>query len=368
MLILSSIDKKVLNEKLNLLIEGFQDVLYSEKQNMVDGKVPVRLAGDDPNLYRNWEWTQGVGLYGIWKIYESTKDPKCLEILTTFYDNCLAEGLPAKNVNTCGPVLALSYLAVELDRKDYMAVCEEWAEYAMYKLPRSECGGIQHMTSERMNNGELWDDTLFMTVLMLANMGKILHKQEYIDEAVYQFLLHTQYLTDTHTGLWYHGFTFEGRHHFAGALWGRGNCWVTAAIPIFIEMIPLEAPVRRFFVNALEQQVKTLAELQCDDGLWHTLLNDPTSYKEASATCGFGYGILAGIKAGILSEKYAEIAKKSVKVILENIDDKGVLQQVSYGTPMGRETTDFYKQIPITPMPYGQALAILFLSQAKEQL
>ena len=43
---------------------------------------------------------------------------------------------------------------------------------------------------------------------------------------------------------------------------------------------------------------------------------------------------------------------------LNLVDEAGVLNQVSYGTPMGRESTDFYKQIPIHPMPYGQAMAI----------
>ena len=37
------------------------------------------------------------------------------------------------------------------------------------------------------------------------------------------------------------------------------------------------------------------------------------------------------------------------------------MNQVSYGTPMGRESKDFYKKIPIQPMPYGQALAMLLL-------
>lgn len=61
--------------------------------------------------------------------------------------------------------------------------------------PRGE-GGFQHVTSDRVNEGELWDDTLFMTVLPLANIGRILGRQDYIDEAVYQYLVHTKYLAD----------------------------------------------------------------------------------------------------------------------------------------------------------------------------
>jgi unsaturated rhamnogalacturonyl hydrolase len=50
---------------------------------------------------------------------------------------------------------------------------------------------------------------------------------------------------------------------------------------------------------------------------------------------------------------------------MENIDEHGVVQNVSYGTPMGKDSKDFYKQIPIRPMPYGQALAMLFLMESQ---
>lgn len=39
------------------------------------------------------------------------------------------------------------------------------------------------------------------------------------------------------------------------------------------------------------------------------------------------------------------------------------MNQVSYGTPMGRISRDFYREIELKPMPYGQALAILFLME-----
>ena len=95
--------------------------------------------------------------------------------------------------------------------------------------------------------------------------------------------------------------------------------------------------------------------------MWHTLIDDPTSYVESSATCGFAYGILKGVNTGLLAEQYRQIAHKALHPILGYIGSDGVVQQVSYGTPMGRETKDFYKNIPLRQMPYGQALAMLFL-------
>jgi hypothetical protein len=48
-----------------------------------------------------------------------------------------------------------------------------------------------------------------------------------VEEAVYQFLLHVQNLMDRETGLWFHGWSYEGNHNFAHARWARGNSWLT---------------------------------------------------------------------------------------------------------------------------------------------
>ena len=217
------------------------------------------------------------------------------------------------------------------------------------------------MTSDTLNDQELWDDTLFMTVLFLANMGRIEGKREYIEEAQYQFLLHAKYLADRETGLWYHGWTFNGRHNFAGAFWGRGNCWITIAIPEFLGMVDCAPAVRRMLTELLRAQVESLVKYQDESGMWHTVIDDRDSYVETSASCGFAYGILRGVHAGLLDKRYAEAAMKALDPILGYIGDDGVVKQVSYGTPMGRESKDFYKKIPIQPMPYGQALAMLLL-------
>ena len=71
--------------------------------------------------------------------------------------------------------------------------------------------------------------------------------------------------------------------------------------------------------------------------------------------------LFRSVHAGLLDKRYAEAAMKALDPILGYIADDGVVNQVSYGTPMGRESKDFYKKIPIQPMPYGQALAMLLL-------
>ena len=139
-------------------------------------------------------------------------------------------------------------------------------------------------------------------------------------------------------------------------------------IPLLLEIVPVGNPDRRILENALLRQIESLAKYQDEGGMWHTLIDDPTSYLEASATSGFGFGILKAVEQGIVPESYRANAMRALQPVLDCIDEKGVVQQVSYGTPMGRESKDFYKQIPLHPMPYGQAMAILFLMEAEAQV
>lgn len=352
--------REKIEETLQKYINSFEKVLYEEDTAFMEGMKDKCLAGDDIRKYQFWEWTQGVGLYGFWKLCREAGREECLQKLLIYYDRQLAFGLPAKNVNTTAPLLALSFVAESEKRQDYMAVCKEWAEWIMTSFPRTKEGGFQHMTSDTLNEQQLWDDTLFMTVLFLANMGRILKRQDYLEEAQYQFLIHIKYLTDKKTGLWFHGWSFLENNNFAEALWGRGNCWITAAIPDFLEITGTGGSVGRFLTEAFRRQVQALARYQDDSGMWHTLIDDETSYGEASATCGFAYGILKGVRMRLLEQEYKTVALKAVEPILENTDEEGILHQVSYGTAMGKESKQFYKDIILRPMPYGQALAILF--------
>jgi unsaturated rhamnogalacturonyl hydrolase len=100
--------------------------------------------------------------------------------------------------------------------------------------------------------------------------------------------------------------------------------------------------------------------------MWRTLLDIPVSegsYEEASATAGFAYGMLKAVRKRYISgEVYQEAAVKAIKAVIERVDKDGELQEVSFGTGMGHDL-QHYKDIKITSMPYGQAMAIMALGE-----
>lgn len=194
-----------------------------------------------------WDWSQGVGLFSLYLYYKETGNREILNYLTDWFDRRLREGLPAKNVNTMCPLLTLSYLYEETRTPEYLVICEEWASYAVNEMPRTQEFGITHVTRDSRNEGELRDETLYMTVLFMGRMGVLLRNEYYVQESIRQFLVHLKYLTDTQTGLFFHGWSFIRRDNFARVLWARGNAWYLAGLVDYLDMVQLPLSIEIFY-------------------------------------------------------------------------------------------------------------------------
>ena len=371
----NKLSKEEVHSKIRLLIGNLCNI-HDDKgqflQHLPDGRIVDTKSWDTDT----WEWTHGIGLYGLWNYFMLTKDPVIKGRVVSWFDKRFASGVQVdKNINTMSPMLTLACVYEEGGNERYLPILKEWAEWAMYSADRTECRGLQHDTYQGPSPQQLWDDTLMMTVMPLAKIGILLNRTEYIEESKAQFVLHCKYLFDPETGAFFHGWTFAGNHNFARARWARGNSWLTIAIPDFIELLDIAEAgnaiktVRGRVLGILEAQLDFLVRTQDQaTGLWHTLLDhdDDGSYLESSATAGFAYGILKAIRLGLCPEAkvecYRHTAQTAVHGVLSNIDENGELQKTSFGTPVGSDL-DFYRRIVITPMPYGQAMAIMALSE-----
>jgi unsaturated rhamnogalacturonyl hydrolase len=352
--------------QVHLLIARLTDNLVNIRDD--GGRFLLKLDDGrviDTKGWNDWEWTHGVGLYGLLGYHRLTHDPRTLDIITRWFDERFAAGTPTKNVNTMAAMLTLAYLYEQTGDSRYEPYLDVWAEWVMHEMPRTDEDGLQHIVFNSENPQQLWDDTLMMCVLPLAKIGLVLGRPAYVEEAKRQFLLHIKYLTDTRTGLWFHGWTFDGRHNFARALWARGNSWITIVIPEFIELLQLPPGdhMREILLGTLRSQATALCHHQDrESGLWHTLIDDPTSYLESSAAAGFAFGMLKGIRKHYLDAAYIPYALRAVEGVIAQIDERGELRNVSFGTAMG-DTLQFYKDIALTSMPYGQAMAIMCLTE-----
>jgi unsaturated rhamnogalacturonyl hydrolase len=361
--------------KAKLVMERLKNLQRPENEETVAGSAPD--GGKSVGLYRRdfgmkpWDWPQGVGLYGMFGLYEITKDEELLAFMRDWYKGHLEAGLPVRNINTSAPMLAMAFLQGELGAKAADAAAD-WAKWLLTSLPKTKENGFQHTTTDNaelgtinLNQDEVWIDTLFMAVLFLAKYGVTANDQACADEAVHQFLFHIKYLYEKRTGLFYHGYTFKENSNFGGIFWCRGNCWYTAAVMELLDIMGdrLDGGVKAFLLDTYRAQIETLAKYQAPSGLWHTVVDDPSSYEEVSGSAGFARGILKGLRLGYLGEEYRACAEKAVEAIVKNIDADGTVLNVSAGTGMGYNA-EHYKNIMIAPLAYGQSLVLMALSEA----
>lgn len=312
-----------------------------------------------------WDWPQGIGLYGLAKVGAYFEDERFSEYAKPWMTQRLEEGLPSRNINTTAPLLSL----MELPEAEALSL--EWAEWLANGLPRTEEDGYQHVTTGAtaaevtLNENEIWIDTLFMAILFTARMGVKYDRADWRQSSLHQLLLHIKYLYDRKSGLFFHGWNFTGRHNFSEAFWCRGNGWFTLGLPEYIDLMRpyLDEGILLYLNQTFRSQSEALLQLQHEDGLWHTLLDDSTSYTETSGSAAIAAGMLFGVRRGLLDGHFAEAAMKAVEAVLARVGEDGSVEGVSAGTPIGKLRED-YAQIVMAPMAYGQALTIALLGEA----
>lgn len=367
-------NKKILEEKTEKVVNRLLhlgDADYESDKNTNNREIGRGLIARDFGI-EEWDWPQGVGLYGLCKLQELKGNTYYDESLNHWFTQNIEKGLPSKNINTTAPYLALLDYARRTNDESYKSMCLAHAEWLMKDLPRTAEGGFQHVTSAigdrngvELHKSQLWPDTLFMAVLFLCRSGHYFHRPDFVEESIHQFLIHIKYLWDKGTCLFHHGWTFQDRNNFGNIFWCRGNSWFTIGVMEFIESFretPLPKSTMSYLLNTYIAQVQSLLSLQEKNGLWHTILDDSSSYCEVSGSAAIAAGILKGIRLGVLENSCLDAARRAIHGICNNISDDGTVLQVSAGTGIGM-TPEHYKNILIRPMAYGQSLTLLALTE-----
>jgi len=99
--------------------------------------------------------------------------------------------------------------------------------------------------------------------------------------------------------------------------------------------LPETDGVRTFLLGTLTSLLDALVKLQDPEtGMWHTLLDHPDSYLEASATAGFAYGYLKSVRTRLVTgeraKTYAAAGQKAIEAVLKRITPEGELTEARH--------------------------------------
>jgi unsaturated rhamnogalacturonyl hydrolase len=191
-------------------------------------------------------------------------------------------------------------------------------------------------------------------------MSQVSRSDIYADEAISQVIKHAAHLQNPTSGLYYHAWD-EGGNNPAGQVhWGRGNGWALLADVAVLSAIVPTHPQHSAVVDIMQKQAAGLKPLQDAGGLWHTVLTQPDSYLETSASVLIGYALKRGVQEGGLDEDaYAGVAQAATLGVWRQVLADGTVTNVSAPTwPM--LTDEEYDARPHDSLQlYGQGVALL---------
>ncbi len=319
-----------------------------------------RLVARTKRMDMPWDWPCGVAYYGIAEAYEATGRKEYLEFLKERTHELISLGLPAWTVNTCAMGHCLITLYQATNEETYLNLIKSKLQYLQNNALRFGDHVLQHTVSTNNDFPEqCWADTLFMAAFFMLRAGILLNDNVLIEDALNQYYWHIQYLQDENTGLWYHGYNNIEKNHMSGFFWGRANCWAAYTMSKVGNILPecYLYPQYLEIAGSLDEQLSALKQLQTDNGLWRTILDDEDSYEELSASAGIAAAMT--LKANPLHAKYVQ---KSLQGVLNHVSDDGRLTDVSGGTAVMKDREGYRNISKKWIQGWGQGMALAFFS------
>lgn len=172
-----------------------------------------------------------------------------------------------------------------------------------------------------------------MSCPFLARMGTLTGDTKYFDEVALQLKNYKEKMFLEDIGVFAHIYYVDEKRNNR-VPWGRGNGWVYLAHAEVLEHLPQSHPDRKILEDNFVYAVEGLIALQNENGMWHQVLNMPTSYCETSCTAIFSIALAKGVGLGLLDkERYLPIIQKAVAAILEKyVDEQGNVHNVCRGS------------------------------------
>jgi unsaturated rhamnogalacturonyl hydrolase len=322
-----------------------------------------RVVKRTMNIDLTWSWPCGVAFYGISRAWEVTGKQEYIDFLVKWVDEYIEIGLPSFNVNACAMGHTMITLHEATGDQKYLDIEVKKAEYLRKDALRFGQNVFQHTVSSKNDFPEqAWADTLFMAAYFLLRLGFKLNNKEYIEDALNQYYWHEEFLQDETTNVFYHAWDNVNKNHLSGIYWARANAWAAYTMTRAFGMLNYLNPMWMQLDGAVSDQLSALVRLQSEEGMWHTVLDDESSYLETSASAGIAAALV--LKGHPLHARYVQ---KALKGILSNIAEDGTVKNVSAGTAV-MLTAEDYKKVPIKRIQgWGQGLALAFLSALLEK-
>ena len=194
--------------------------------------------------------------------------------------------------------------------------------YLLKKAPRTRDGIIYHVTYAP----EIWSDGMYMCPPFLAATG-------HYAEAVHQVRGYRKYLWDSRKKLFSHRWNAEKKEFVRKDFWGVGNGWSAAGMTRVVKHLPSDMQAEKEEITGyIKDVLDGCLPYQRNDGLFHDVVDNPSTFVETNLAQMLAYTIYRGVRAEWLDKAYIQKAESMRKAAWFKVDAYGFVQGVC-GSP-----------------------------------
>lgn len=198
-----------------------------------------------------------------------------------------------------------------------------------HKAPRSADGTLYHV----FDGHELWSDGFNGAPPFLAAMG-------HYDEALAQIEGFRRRLWNPEKKLLAHIWDDQKQEFKDGDFWGGGNGWASAGLARVIRSLPADRRADRDRLTDFARQIiDGCMSHQRADGLFHNVIDQPTTFVETNAAQMLAFGIYSGIADGWLPANYSVHANRMRTAARAKMDAFGFVHGVCGAPDFNRPGT-----------------------------
>lgn len=212
----------------------------------------------------------------------------------------------------------------------------------------------------------IWVDCLALDTPFLAGLARTTGDAAWAELGLRGWRAYDSVLRDFGDGLYRHGYDTATRRR-SDCAWGRGNGWAMHGLVDTLERLSNDHPARNELREALAGQAAAVLRLQDEGGLWHTILDDPSSPPENSTAAFFLSGLLKARRLGLWAPADEAVFKLAVERAAQAMRlayAAGPGLMVSYATPVGARET--YVNAPLGCFPWGEGPRVLAEAELAE--
>lgn len=270
---------------------------------------------------QRYSWEQGV----VAQAFLESGDAQTAILLAVEAANrqipdgrCAQMGTVQAVTDPCAIGEALIFACEQTNDPALLAARDRLLHWALHDAPRNSEGIVFHMDNE----SDFWVDSFYMLPPFLAWAG-------YTDEALRQLDGYWQALFLPEKRLLAHRWNDRDQCFTCRDAWGVGNGWAAAGMTRVAALLPKHYESQR---KQLISRIRTLLDaalpLMREDGMFHDVLDDSSTFPEVNAGQMLAYTIFRGVKAEWLEKAYLPAALKIRDAAHQQVDNYGLVRNV----------------------------------------